>query len=163
MDQRETKQQGGGNGFIFGVIVGVLIALLFTTKKGREILRDVSEKIISKLSKMEQYANQTDDISELFDEIDEEEDYVKSNPQAAAAVQKEEETIAKVEKKAEVKEVKKEVPKAAPKPVEKVAEVKEEEEPSVADRIEALDEPEVKAPEKAIQGRRWFRGLKKKG
>ena len=166
MDQRETKQHGGGNGFIFGVIVGVLVALLFTTKKGREILRDVSEKIITKLSNMEENAKQADDISELFDEIDtEEEDYVKSEPQAAAVVQKEEpKVVIKEEKKTVVTEVKKEAPKpvAKPVPAAKVEELEDEPDDSVADRIEALGEAEEKAPEKVITGRRWFRGLKKK-
>lgn len=167
MEQRENKQHGGGNGFIFGVIVGVLVALLFTTKKGREILRDVSEKIITKLSSMEEYAKQADDISELFDEIDtDEKDYVKSDPQAAAEVQKEEPKVVvkEVSKKPAVAEVKKEAPKpvAKPAPAAKVEELEEDTEESVAERIEALGESEEKAPEKVITGRRWFRGLKKK-
>ena len=42
MNNKENHH--GGNGFIFGVIVGVAIALLFTTKRGRKVLRVMTDK-----------------------------------------------------------------------------------------------------------------------
>jgi len=37
------KNSGFGNGFLFGLIIGVAICLLFTTKKGRVILSELIE------------------------------------------------------------------------------------------------------------------------
>lgn len=36
-------QHTSGNGFLLGLIVGVILTLLFTTSKGRKILRELSE------------------------------------------------------------------------------------------------------------------------
>ena len=37
------KNGGFGNGFLFGLIIGVCLCLLFTTKKGRVILSELVE------------------------------------------------------------------------------------------------------------------------
>lgn len=36
-------ERGSGNGFLLGVLVGVVLTLLFTTDKGRKILKELSE------------------------------------------------------------------------------------------------------------------------
>ena len=46
-------QKNHGNGFILGVIVGVILTLLFTTKKGREIVKELTEKGLDKLSDLQ--------------------------------------------------------------------------------------------------------------
>lgn len=77
--ENKTNNSGGlGGGFMLGLLIGVLVTLLLTTKKGREILRDVMDKIIHKLSK----------IDESFDKIKEElrdeenSDYIKTESQS---------------------------------------------------------------------------------
>jgi gas vesicle protein len=45
--------QGGLNGFIFGVLIGVAITLLFTTKKGRRLLKALTDEGLDKVSKWE--------------------------------------------------------------------------------------------------------------
>ena len=46
MEYRNNNHNGSGlgSGFLLGVIVGVIITLLFTTKKGREIVKELTEK-----------------------------------------------------------------------------------------------------------------------
>ncbi len=40
----ETKNgHHGGNSFIFGLVLGALLATLITTKRGRQIIRDLTE------------------------------------------------------------------------------------------------------------------------
>lgn len=158
--EQQQKQQGG-NGFIFGFILGIIVALLFTTKRGREILRDISEKGIDKLSKLEALAKQASEttLTEELDAFEDEDDYVEPVKPAPVAkpVQKEEPEVRSDEPAPEpvVQEPVKEEPKPAPKAkVEKAPEPKKEE--------VAEDSPE-KAHTKVIQGRRWFRGLKKRG
>ncbi len=155
MEQPNNKQQSNGNGFILGLVVGVMIALLFTTKKGRAILRDVTEKGIDKLSKLENLKQQVED-SELFDEFEEDE-YVKAEPASKLNPQPAPETQPIV-KEPEPKESAPEKPIAKPISVKAV-------EPKIEEIPEEVvpEEPQEKAPSKVIQGRRWFRGLRKKG
>ena len=170
MEQPNNKQQSNGNGFILGLVVGVMIALLFTTKKGRAILRDVTEKGIDKLSKLENLKQQVED-SELFDEFEEDE-YVKAepasklNPQPASEAQpivKEPESKEAVHEKPVAKPTPAKAAAPAPKPEPKVLEPEPETEIEEIPEEVVPEEPQEKAPSKVIQGRRWFRGLRKKG
>jgi gas vesicle protein len=178
MDQQSNKsQKSGGNGFILGVIVGVMIALLFTTKKGRAILRDITEKGIDKLSSLEELTKKAEN-GEYDDGFEEEDDYVKSEPTIVPQTP-EATKSAPQSKPVEVvapKEEKKEAPAkpaAKPTPAKAVDVVKEDLEPELEKEEEKADpepeveereeEPKVKAPTKVIQGRRWFRGLRKRG
>lgn len=51
--ENKRSHNGPHNTFIFGVLVGVLIALLFTTKKGRKLLKVITEEGVDKLSHWE--------------------------------------------------------------------------------------------------------------
>lgn len=51
MDNKHAH--GGGNGFLFGVLIGILIALLFTTKKGRKILKNLTDEGMDKFTSLE--------------------------------------------------------------------------------------------------------------
>lgn len=166
MDQQPNKaQKSGGSGFIFGVIVGVMIALLFTTKKGRAILRDITEKGIDKLSSLEELTKKVEN-GEFDDEFEEEsDDYVKPEPPPV----QEPTPHAKQIEVDDPKEEKKEAPAkpvAKPAPAKAPEVVKPEPEPELALKEEeeevTIEESHEKAPTKVIQGRRWFRGLRKK-
>ena len=51
--ENHDKSNPSGNGFLFGVILGAVATLLFTTKKGREIVKDLTEKGADKLSELQ--------------------------------------------------------------------------------------------------------------
>src|SRR5438309_823964 len=76
MDNKHNPH-GGGNGFILGVIVGVVITLLFTTNRGRKVLRVLTEKGFERFS----------DLQQAFDEEEEVggDDYVEPESQNSVA------------------------------------------------------------------------------
>jgi gas vesicle protein len=49
----ENYRNQGGSGFLIGVVLGGVLTLLFTTKKGREILKDLTEKGLEKFSEIQ--------------------------------------------------------------------------------------------------------------
>jgi len=51
--QNKQTSNGPGSGFILGIFVGVLLTLLLTTKKGREILRELMKLATEKISDMD--------------------------------------------------------------------------------------------------------------
>lgn len=55
MDKKQHNQQQNslGGGFLLGLVLGVLVTLLFSTKRGRELLKEWTEKGITKLSDLE--------------------------------------------------------------------------------------------------------------
>lgn len=69
-EERENKNMGdkhaqsGGSGFLLGILIGVLITLLITTKKGRRILKTLTDEGMEKFS----------DLEELFEKKLKEED-----------------------------------------------------------------------------------------
>lgn len=74
MEHRNNN--GNGSGFLLGVLVGVIITLLFTTKKGREIVKDLTEKGLDKFSTLQ------DVLEGNFEdeEFDDTNDYVQEEP-----------------------------------------------------------------------------------
>jgi gas vesicle protein len=48
-----NNSNGIGSGFLLGLLLGVLVTLLITTKKGREILRDLMDRIINKIAELD--------------------------------------------------------------------------------------------------------------
>ena len=53
MEQKEKQGGGLSSGFLLGVVVGVIITLLLTTKRGKRILKLITEEGMSKLSNWE--------------------------------------------------------------------------------------------------------------
>jgi len=74
-----SKHQGGGfsNGLFVGIILGAVLVLLFTTRKGRKILRMLSAEGFDKVKDWEKIIDEID-----FDDSEElNNDYlVKSTP-----------------------------------------------------------------------------------
>lgn len=62
MEQKEKQGSGLSSGFLLGVVVGVVITLLLTTKRGKRILKMITEEGMSKLSNWE------DMVSDAVDE-----------------------------------------------------------------------------------------------
>jgi len=169
MENNDNHNHGGsGNGFLLGVIVGVLITLLFTTKRGRAILKDVMEKGVQKFADLEQLMRETE--AELEDDFEEEDgdDYIPAEPVEKTEPTNEnltQDVAPKVQKTVEKKtpeEPAKPEPKALPsaKPVEEKPKFLEE----APEEDTTKPEPVVKEEEKPKTHRvkRLFRGLRKK-
>lgn len=91
MENKQANTHGTGNGFLLGVIVGILATLLFTTKKGRRVLQTLTDHGMEKFSEIEtklQSAKQ-----EFADEIEEEDDYVEVEERTPAPEPKPEKKI----------------------------------------------------------------------
>lgn len=63
------KRGHSSNGFTFGLILGVILTLLFTTKKGRKILGELSENFLD----MAENKFNFDNFDEELDDEDESE------------------------------------------------------------------------------------------
>lgn len=153
-----------------GVLVGVAITLLFTTKKGREIFKDTLDRALDKFSDLQ---NKIDE-DVVYDDEDDGSDYVKQTPapkeKAPEKPEKKEvrylasetkEEVIEDEPLAEEPEIEEseeieELPKAA-KPKTEPEERKEE--PKVIPFESEESEPE--APKKASPVRKFFK-LKKR-
>lgn len=70
-----NTNNGVGGGFLLGFLLGVLVTLLLTTKKGREILRELLDKGIQKITDLEEAVKKTKSNP------DEENDYIKQKPE----------------------------------------------------------------------------------
>lgn len=64
--EKKSEQQGIGlsNGFLLGVVVGVIITLLVTTQRGKRILKLITEEGMSKLSDWENVVTDMVDVYE---------------------------------------------------------------------------------------------------
>jgi hypothetical protein len=79
MDKRNehSTNSNHGNGFVLGLIIGVIITLLFSTKKGREFLRDWIDKGMSKFADLEDILKQ----QSTQQPQEEENDYIHKPPE----------------------------------------------------------------------------------
>ena len=68
-----------GNGFLLGLMLGGVVTLLFTTKKGREILKELTDKGLDKFSELQDEFEEK--IGEEFEEIATGADYVQIDKQ----------------------------------------------------------------------------------
>ncbi|MEK7605211.1 MAG: YtxH domain-containing protein [Patescibacteria group bacterium] len=53
MHDRQEQNGSSFNTFLFGILIGVLATLLFTTKKGRRLLKVITDESVDRLSKWE--------------------------------------------------------------------------------------------------------------
>lgn len=187
MERKNQHAGGQGNGFLLGVVVGIAIALLFTTKRGREIFKELLEQAAVKVTELEKLLKE----QQAKEKVEEATDFVAKTPVPAAVVAE--------AKKAEVKKPATPVqpvavpkpappaPKPAPAPVVTLKEVKtavtEAISPHVVQSIPVVQKVEQKVEEikaavkeevketvkeaieeskKSSTGKRWFRGLRKR-
>lgn len=71
MEQRNNQNNGIGNGFVLGFVLGVIVTLLFSTKKGREVLKVLTDKGIQKFSHLDTT------IQEIEDEFEDGDDFIE--------------------------------------------------------------------------------------
>ncbi len=91
-----NHNQPPSNGFLMGVIIGGVATLIFTTKKGREIVKDLADK---GLEKYYEFEKKLEDTKEDYEEIIEGEDYI-------APVESEKVKLAKESKQEKISTVK---------------------------------------------------------
>lgn len=154
MDKRE--QQSIGSGFFLGLLFGLAIALLFTTKKGRKILRILLDEGLEKFEEWQDIVKDTTRSQPDTQEEDDVEggDYIAR--EVVMPVQPEKET--KQEKHSAREETKHEETRAST--------IEDHEEPTVVKRvIDALpqehEDNEVNVKPKSTV-RRFFRGVRRK-
>ena len=72
MDNKE-KHHSSHNGFLFGVLLGVAITLLFTTKKGRRILKSLTDEGLEKVNQWEDLVSRKIDekMESINDDLEE--------------------------------------------------------------------------------------------
>ncbi len=61
-----NERHHSGNGFLFGIIVGVLLTLLFTTKKGRNILKTLADEGVDSISDLLDPEMEDEIVDETF-------------------------------------------------------------------------------------------------
>jgi hypothetical protein len=159
MENNNHQKTSYGNGFIFGLIVGVIITLLFTTKRGRIIFKEIMENGVRKFSDLEQILRESDAM-EYDEEIEEGDDFIPAEPAAAPAppvvrTEPVKPKVVKAEPKAPPP------PPPAPKPTIEEDHAEAPEEPDQVEE-ESFIQKEEKALTKPKSTKRWFRGLRKK-
>jgi gas vesicle protein len=106
----EKHHQGGSNGFLAGVIVGVVITLLFTTKKGREIFKETVDRAIDKSNNLQDKVETKLDEQEVFDDEEDGDDYIKPELPAPPAEPAKEVRYLANETREEIDDVEEEAP-----------------------------------------------------
>lgn len=76
-NKNNNTNNGVNSGFLLGFIFGVLATLLLTTKKGREILKELIDKGMQKITDLEEAHEKT----KQKQNSEEENDYVKPKPE----------------------------------------------------------------------------------
>ncbi len=170
----EEQKDAGHHGFILGILVGILIALLFTTQKGRKLLKVISNEGTRKFSNLDELIALLE--RELGDDtIIEEEPVVGEDLKEEVKeieppkkVKKAEEAVK--EKVEELKEEKQPEVEAAPEP-EKIEKIDtehleqeiQEEKKDIEEKLEKIEtEVREKIEEPKKKSRRLFKGIRRK-
>lgn len=105
MSDQEQHSGHGHSTFISGILVGILLALLFTTKRGRKLLSIITDEGIGKFNKWEDLLEMLE--SQIQGEITPDEESVMGEDPSAGSGQvlKEESKHIETSKKLEKKEV----------------------------------------------------------
>jgi hypothetical protein len=72
MENNNHKSEGNFfGGFMFGLLVGGLVVFLLATKKGKKILKAISEEGLDKVSDILEKTEKKADLGEVYDEEEE--------------------------------------------------------------------------------------------
>lgn len=86
---QQIKSGSSLNGFVLGLVVGVLITLLFTTKKGRQILQTLTEEGMNKFNEVEDIIKAMEEDGEIVNPEEEMDEPLESEmPDKAAPEEK---------------------------------------------------------------------------
>jgi gas vesicle protein len=100
--ENKNKNHDSGNGFLLGVVVGSIATLLFTTKKGRQILKELTDRGIESISELEKKLKNAEEPLQV---IEEENDYsepeMRPIPDSMEVDEREKEKLEKIEEKLE--------------------------------------------------------------
>ena len=103
MENKSANHHGFGNGFILGLLVGIVATLLLTTKKGRSLLRDFTDKGMDKFSDLEdKFQEKKEAIRQMqdeYEEMEEGDDFIPEEPQPVKLAREEKEPPRKVQEK----------------------------------------------------------------
>lgn len=167
-NDNHNHQHANGSGFLLGVIVGVLITLLFTTKRGRIIFKEILEKGVEKFSNLEELMKESSMLDEEDIDEAEGEDFIPSVPTTQPALPEKKVVEQTQEEKIEPKQAKEsttskqeeETAPATPPKEEKMPEAESNSEKKSTTKEENPSQP--KASTKPKSANRWFRGIRKK-
>lgn len=77
MENKNNNHNGFGNGFVLGLLVGIVATLFITTKRGRELFKELTEKGLERFSDLEEKLQEkTRGFQDEYEEMEEEDDYV---------------------------------------------------------------------------------------
>lgn len=77
MENKNNHQNGFGNGFILGLLVGIVATLFITTKRGRELFKELTEKGLDRFSDLEDKLHEkTESFKDEYEDLEEGDDYV---------------------------------------------------------------------------------------
>lgn len=62
--QHDERERNDGSGFLLGIVIGSLATLLFTTERGKEILKDITNKSIGSWEDVEKRLQELEDSDE---------------------------------------------------------------------------------------------------
>jgi gas vesicle protein len=65
MEDKNNNNQNSGSGFLLGLVIGSVTTLLFTTKKGRELVKEMTDSALDKFSELQEGLDEAVDIEEL--------------------------------------------------------------------------------------------------
>lgn len=70
MDKNHTcsHANGGGNHFLLGLIIGAILVLLFTTQRGRRLLKELSENGLDAIADLKDLSHLDDLVSDEGEE-----------------------------------------------------------------------------------------------
>lgn len=149
-ERHEQNSHQSSNGFLTGAIIGAVVTLLFTTKKGREIVKDLADRGVEKLSEFEENVKKQ---KIMLEEDLEESDYIepKTRPmqiQSGNNIEDLDKSVSEVEQKT-ISVKKPDTNKSVSKSVD-----------SVTNKTHAKVTHQKNKPGKAVI-RRFFKGPKK--
>lgn len=81
----DHKNNHAGGGFLFGLLVGIALTLLFTTKKGRKILKTLTDEGLDRMSSLEDLFEKKIIEEDMDDDSEGGQEYIPTKKSASVA------------------------------------------------------------------------------
>lgn len=98
MEHQNKNSHNQGGGFVFGLVLGSIATLLFTTKKGRELVKEMTDSALDKFADLQKGLDEAVEVEEIDgdDYIDHEDrSDAENEPKLLASESKKSESTAK--------------------------------------------------------------------